>query len=85
MKAISFKEQTIVIGENQDEYLSLPAFQHNDRFGTLTFCWKPTFKERLKIMFGGNIWQSVLTFNSPLQPQRMLGFKPMLRDESQYD
>lgn len=85
MKAVDFKEQTIVVGENQDEYLDLPAFQHNDDYATMTFCWRPTFKERVKILFGGNIWQSVMTFGAPIQPQRIVGEKPSLIDESQYD
>ena len=85
MKAIKFKEQTIVIGENQDEYFNLPAFQHHDEYATLTFCWKPNLFERVKIFFGGNIWQSVMTFGAPIQPIRMLGTKPELRDESQYN
>jgi hypothetical protein len=73
---IEFPEQTVVIAKDQPEYRPLPAYQHSDPEGTITFCWKLNFRHRLKILFTGKLWHSVLTFNGPLQPQLLLTDKP---------
>ena len=69
MKAIHFPEETCVYAENQPEYLSLPTHKTDD--GTVTSCYQPTFWERIRILFGAKIWVSLMTFNKPLQPQRV--------------
>lgn len=79
MKLIEFPEQTIVIAKNQPEYMPLPAFVDKDpdyNASRITCCWQLTFKERLKLLFTGLIWHSVLTFNSSLQPQLLQVNKP---------
>lgn len=77
MQAISFKEQTLVIAKDQPEYLPLPAHRESD--GKVTFCWQLTWKERLRILLSGKLWHQVLTFNGPLQPQKLTVDKPNLR------
>ncbi len=67
MKPIKFKQQNCIFAMNQPEYRSL--FAHKDKDGKVTSCWKFTFKERLKILFKGNLFIRNLTFNKPLQPQ----------------
>ena len=74
MELIEFDEQTNIIAENQEQYLDLPA--HVDSEGTVTCCWKPSWKERFQILFGKEVWHQVLTFNKPLQPQRLTLEKP---------
>ena len=76
MKTIEFKEQTVVIAKDQPEYLPLPAHQFNDKDGRIAFCWKLTWREKLKVLFTGVIWEQVLTFNKPLQPQKLETAKP---------
>lgn len=76
MKLIEFKEQTTIIAKDQPEYLPLPAHQFNDREGRIAFCWKMNWKERLKVLFTGVLWQQVLTFKQPLQPQKLDTVKP---------
>jgi hypothetical protein len=66
MKPIKFKEQNVIYAEDQPEYLPLPAFKTKE--GNVTCCWNLSLKERIKILFTGNLWLSVLTFNQPLQP-----------------
>lgn len=67
MKPISFPEQTCIIAENQKEYIPLPA--HCDaKQGTVSCCWKLSFKERIKLLFTGRLWHQIYTFNKPLQP-----------------
>jgi hypothetical protein len=69
MKPIKFKEQNCTYAENQDEYGNLPAFK--DENGVVISCWKLSFKERVRILFYGNMWLSLLSFNKPLTPSLM--------------
>jgi hypothetical protein len=68
MHPIEFKEQNCVFAKDQPQYLPLPCHKTED--GEVISCWNFTFMERLKILFGKPLWLSMLTFNSPLQPQR---------------
>jgi len=79
MKTIEFEEQTVVFAKDQPEYEPLPA--HISKFdpqGTLTCCWKLTFKERAKILFTGIVWHQIWTFGEELQPQKLTIEKPCL-------
>ncbi|HOT89476.1 MAG TPA: hypothetical protein PLC59_00055 [Bacteroidales bacterium] len=69
MKAIEFPEANAIFAKNQSSYMQLPAYKSPD--GIVTSCYKLTWKERLQILFGANIWVSLMTFNKPLQPQRL--------------
>ena len=56
MKPIEFKEQTHIIAKDQPEYLPLPAHINlEDPYGTMTFCWKLSWKEKIKLLFKGII------------------------------
>jgi hypothetical protein len=68
MKPIEFPEHNCVYAKDQPQYLPLPVHKTED--GVVTSCWSLSWRERLKILFTGRIWWSVLTFNHPLQPQR---------------
>lgn len=68
MKPIEFDGWNIMYARHQPQYLQLPG--HCDSEGVATFCWKLSFRERLKLLFSGRIWQRVLTFHQPLQPQK---------------
>lgn len=68
MKAIKFPEQNVTFAENQPEYLPLPAFKNDSPQGEVVFCMGLSFKERMKILFTGKLWCSLLTFNKPLTP-----------------
>ena len=76
MKAIEFKEQTIIIAKDQPEYLPLPAWQADNAQGELTCCWKLTWHERFKLLFTGKLWHTIWTFRQPLQPQMLSSNKP---------
>lgn len=82
MKPIEFDEQTIIIAKDQPEYLPLPAHQFNDDKGTIAFCWKMTWRERIKILITGKLWHQVLTFNQPLQPHFIGSNKPNMGDNN---
>lgn len=71
MKAIEFKHQNIVFAKDQPEYQPLPALRLDTPEGEVISCWKLSFKERLKIVFTGCVWLSLLSFNKPLTPSYM--------------
>ena len=66
MKPIEFKEQNVVYGKDQPEYMPLPALKFDD--GMVVTCWKLSWKELVKLIFTRKVWHSMLTFNKPLQP-----------------
>lgn len=68
MKPIRFKHQNVIFAENQPEYQSLPALKLDTPEGEVITCWGLTFKERLKVLFTGKVWVSLMSFNQPLTP-----------------
>ena len=69
MKAKEFKHQNVVFAENQPEYTPLPSLKTqvprldiNDPSGHVVFCMGLTFKERIRVLFLGEIWVSLMTF-----------------------
>lgn len=69
MKAMQFPEANSVYAKDQPEYIPLPTYKTED--GIVTSCYALTWKERLQVLFGAKIWLSLMTFNLPLQPQRL--------------
>ena len=57
----------VMYAKDQSEYQSLPALVASN--GTAVTRWRLSLKERLRILFTGNLYLSQLTFNKPLQPQ----------------
>jgi hypothetical protein len=68
VKPTKFPEANCVYGAGQEEYLPLPAYKTPE--GEVTTCWELTWRERLRVLWSGKMWWTVLTFNHPLQPQR---------------
>ena len=68
MKPISFPEHNVVYAKDQPEYLPLPAFKNDSREGDVISCWQLSFTERLRILFTGKLWVSLMSFNKPLTP-----------------
>jgi hypothetical protein len=67
-KLIKFPGHNIIYSANQPEYQPLPALKLDNKEGEAIFCWQLTWKERLRLLFTGKLWQSIYTFNHPLQP-----------------
>lgn len=83
MKPISFTEQTIVIAENQPQYLPFPAHRFaGDTEGRIACCWQLTWRERFAVLWRGVVWHQILTFNKPLQPQLLTAEKPDMPNDS---
>ena len=76
MIPVEFPEQNLVIGKDQEEVLDLPVFAHNNYEGRVIACWHLTLRERIKLLFTGKIWHSVLTFGQPMLPQLLSVDKP---------
>jgi len=64
-----FKEANVTFAKDQPEYQPLPAFR--DEKGEVITCWELSFRERLRVLFKGEIWLSMLSFNKPLTPSFM--------------
>lgn len=82
MKPIDFPESNVIIAKDQPEYRPLPSNYANDDYGTVTFCWRLTWRERLRLLVTGKLWHQVLTFKKPLQPQLPSAKKPEMSHAS---
>lgn len=74
MQLSEFDGQNIVIAKDQPEYLPLPAYLAAD--GTVTCRWRLTFRERIRVLWRGEVWHQILTFRQPLQPQSLTVTQP---------
>jgi hypothetical protein len=68
MKPIDFEHTNTKFAEHQDQYTTLPALKIESDEGYVITCWKLTFFEKLKVLFSGKIWMSLMTFNKSLTP-----------------
>lgn len=65
MKPITFPEHNFVFAKDQPEYTPLPAFiDKEDQTGQVIFCMSLSFKERLKLLFTGKLWCSLMMFRN---------------------
>jgi len=71
MKPVEFKHQNVVFAKDQKEYQPLPALKLNTTEGEVISCWRMSFKERMKVLFTGKVWISLMSFNKPLTPSYM--------------
>lgn len=67
MNPIEFPQQNTVFAKDQPEYLPLPAHRSDDGM-TVTACWGMSWRERLRILWTGRVYVSLLTFGRPLTP-----------------
>ncbi len=81
MKPIEFEGSNCVFAKDQPEYLPLPAYQSKGIEGEVVSCWRLSWKERIKILFGNPIFISVWAFHKPLQPQRPSLDNPVLQGD----
>ncbi len=64
----------VVYAKDQPQYLPLPAYR--DGRGTVVTRWQLSWRERLRVLFSGSIWLSMMTFNQPLQPVKLRAEPP---------
>lgn len=70
MEPINFPQQNTTFAKNQPEYLPLPAFRSEDG-QEVTACWGMSWRERIRVLFTGRIYVTLLTFGRPLTPSRV--------------
>lgn len=68
----------VEFAKTQPQYITLPAWRGED--GTVVTRWRMTFRERLRILFTGDLWLTLLTFNHPLQPVKLDTLCPLAND-----
>ncbi len=68
MKAKKFKHQNVVFAKNQSGYEPLPALKFEGGNGEVVFCMGLSFWERIRVLFIGEIWVSLLMFGKDLTP-----------------
>jgi hypothetical protein len=71
----------IVYAKDQPPYAPLPAFRYPD--GVVLTRWHMTWKERLTVLFRGDVYVWLNTFNDPLQPIMLQVEKPKPADTSE--
>jgi len=67
MKAIEFPEVNLRIAEDQDEYMTLPAYM-NPHEGSITSCFELDDDEIEEIVKSKKLFIKVLNFGQPMQP-----------------
>ncbi len=67
MKPINFHPNEVIYISPDPKILDLPVLQvqYSDGQTALLSCWKPSWKDRLRILFGKPIYAGLL---SPMQP-----------------
>ena len=75
MTPINFPESNVVLHKPDlmdEECGPLPIFQ-NDKH--CISCWKPTWRERVSIIFHGRVWLSVRSVGGTQPPVSLRGYK----------
>jgi len=81
MKPLNFSQSNCNYAEDQQEYITLPAYKSKD--GQVISYWKLSWIERLKVLCFGRLWLMQLTFNLPLQPQLPTVDSPFIKQAKQ--
>ena len=66
MTPVAFPGHNVTFAKDQPEYLPLPAHRSED--GEVTSCWSLSWRERLRLLWSGRFYITLMTFNGPLQP-----------------
>lgn len=72
MNAVEFPGVNITFAKDQPEYNPLPAMRIPTPMGEVITCWELSDEELEQVKTTKRIYLSQLTFNSPLQPIRMM-------------
>lgn len=71
MRPMEFPEVNVMFAKDQPQYMTLPACRINGGEGRVITCWGLSWGERLRVLFTGKLWLSLLTFGSSIQPVRL--------------
>lgn len=68
MKPVKFKHCNVTFAENQPPYSPLPVLKLDTEGGEVIFCMGLSFWERIRVLFLGKIWVSLMMFGQDLTP-----------------
>jgi hypothetical protein len=73
MRSLPFPQANTVVAKDQEEYNNLHAYVSpaSEPHGYMVFLWGLSWRERIVLFVTGRLWHTVLTFHTPLQPQRI--------------
>lgn len=71
----------VMVAKDQPEYQTLPTAFVKGAEGMRVTRWKLTWRERIRVLFSGSLWLSLLTFNGPLQPSMIYTECPISIDQ----
>ena len=69
----------VTYAKDQPQYLPLPVLLSFTR-NRVTTRWRLTWRERLRVLWTGNVWHQALTFGQALQPVKLSATEPSLKD-----
>jgi len=69
----------VVFAKDQPPYIPLPAVLEGNIGGTAHTRWRLSLRERIRVLFTGNVYVSLMTFHKPLQPVRVDTVNPIRR------
>ena len=91
MIAKKYKHQNVVYAKNQPEYtpmpvlkITVPRLELKDPSGHVVFCIGLTYWERIRVLFLGHIWCSLMTFDN-LTPSYHSTYKRDVYYHSDFD
>lgn len=65
-----------VYAKDQPPYIPLPVVKLGDDTGTVLSRWRLTWRERLRVLWSGDVYLWQLTFGGPLQPTKLEATRP---------
>ena len=71
-----YQAEEIVIAKDQIDYMPLPSLISNTPYRVVTSRYRLSLKERLRILFHGNLYSQIMTFGNPLQPIKITTEEP---------
>lgn len=58
----------VMVAKDQPEYQTLPCAFVEGAEGRRVSRWKLTWRERIRVLFSGSLWLTLLSFNGPVTP-----------------
>ena len=75
--------QVKTYAENQPEYLPLPVLKSSAIAGDVLSRWHPSWRERLRLIFGADVFLNLWTFHHPLQPIHLFIGAPTFQESAE--
>lgn len=70
----------VILAKDQPQYIPLPALISGSEGGMVTTRWKLSWRERLRVLWSGNLWLQMLCFHKPVTPVKLLTEQPNVEE-----